>query len=640
MSRLIAKFLLVLMLLPCLLLLSACKNKNVTPQPTPGQKPKPEEKAPALYIPTQNSFPGQSAENFENIIYSAPNVEALIRALGLAEAMLRDSGTAYNTALEAVASAEALYAEYVSMHSFARYSYAKDNSNTYFASEYKRLYESTPSVAAAMDRLFCAAAASPHVEALSKTKYFASDIAARYQNGGIYNEETSPLFKEECDLNLSLLAISHDTVTITLNNRTDTVTNILNDMAGIYGTTSAEYQKIETRCQTLYNKAASDKRAEIYISLVRVRRAIADALGFDSYADLAAKRLGYEASKNEISALLSDIEAYISPIYQDLSANDYFSSGTGKTEKIKFPEQMLNTLTYFYESKGGKIFECHSYILNRSLFYLDQSESASAENTFSLYFANRKQPFIYICPENTAADYLSVAAELGNSLYYYQSTIDGSAFSEMLRTPETKDAYAASLRLLTLLGMKDALSKTESSLEISSYQVLLKSEMYSLFRTALTQSMRTEIENEVYALEADEISKENINAIIARAAERFHCFEMKDGSMESLTLASNGLLTPEMFESPMQSLGDLYSAYIAISLFSMEAKQSGRGFEAYEAMLAISPASTFTAVLGAMQLPSPITAGRVQTLAASVYEILTGYTYHAGPPVLTALRAA
>ncbi len=640
MSRLIAKFLLVSMLVPCLFLLGACKNKNVTPQPTPGPKPDPEEKAPALYIPTQDSFPGHSTQNFENFIYSAPSVETLVQAFTIAETTLKDGTTDYDEALQTVASAEALYAEYTSMYAFARYSYAKDNTNTYFAEEYKRLYESTPSVAAAIDRLFCAVAASQHVEALSKTKYFATDIAARYQNGGIYTEETLPLFEQECALNLSLLTISYDTISVTLNGKTDTVTNLLNEMAQIYGDDSAEYQKIATACHAHYNKAAATKRAEIYVSLVRVRRAIADALGYHSYADLATDRLGYSADTDEIKALLTAIETYILPIYQDLSASDYFSSTTGKLEKIKFPETMLNTLTRFYETKGGKIFEGYNYLLHRSLFSLNQISSKTAQNTFSLYFADRKQPYIYICSENSAADYLSVADALGSSLYYYQSAVDGSAFSDLFCAPETEAAYASALRLLTLLGMKEALSKTESSLVIPTYQVLLKNEMYSLFRTALTQSMRTEIEKEVYALEANEISESAINAIISRAADRFDCFEMKDGGITSLTLTSEGLLTPEMFESPMKGLGDLYSAYIAVSLFAMESRQSGSGFTAYEALLSAGSAASLTAALGAMGLPAPTSTGRMQALAADVYEILTGYTYHSGPPALTSLRAA
>ncbi len=640
MSRLIAKLLLVSMLLPCLLIFVACKKNGGTTPPAGGPNPPPEEKAPALYIPTASTFTGQSAESFDSFVYSAPSVEATVNAFALAEATLWDAATDYQTALDTVAAAEALYAEYISMRSYAQLSYARNNADTYFSAEYKRLYESTPTVAAAIDRLFCAVAASPHAKALAGTKYFASDIVERYRDGGIYTEQTTPLFEEECRLNLSLLTVSEDTVTITLNDKTDTVTRILSEMASIYGTSSAEYQRIELRCQTLYNKAAAEKRADIFISLVRVRRAIADALGYDSYATLAAQRLGYEDGGAHIGDVLADVESFILPIYQMLCAEDYFSANTGKLEKIKFPETMLNTVTHFYESIGGKIFEGYNYALHRSLFSLNESEKSTVKNSFSLHFADKKQSFIYISADNSVADYLGIAGALGESLYHYCGASSGSAFLSDQRTPEMRSAYAYALRLLTLSGMKDALSKTESSLEISSYQVLLKSEMYSLFHTLLTQSMRTEIEREIYALDSASISKDRINEIIARAATRFGCFELQDGNVTSLTMVTDGLLSPEMFSAPMQCYGDLHSVYAALSLFAMEARADGTGFAAYERLLATANGGEYAQALHAMGIAAPDTAGGLPTLMASIYEILTGQSYVISPPTLTSFKAA
>ena len=638
MIRLIAKILIASMLLPILLLLSACRDKGTTPPP-PQPKPE-EEKAPELYIPTQDSFDGQSEENFSDFVYAEPSVSALVNAFSVAEEMLRDESTSYETALEAVAAAEALYSEYISMRSYARIFYSKDNTDTFFAGEYKRLYEATPTVAMAVDRLFCAVAASEHAEKLSQTKYFPSDIVSRYQGGGLYTDATIPLFEEECDILMELRALSYDTVKVTLNNKTDTVTNLLKEMAGIYGDSSAEYQKIALRCQTLYNKAAAEKRAELYVSLVRVRRAVADALQYDSYIALATDYLGYSASDDDIEKMLENVETYVMPVYRKLSTSGYFSTDTGKLEKIKFPEAMLNTLTRFYEKQGGKTFEGYNYLLHRALFSLNDTSGTKAKNTFSVYLADPAQPYLYVAAENTAADYISVAGALGDALALYQSATCGTSFSERFFAPETENAYSLSLRLLTLLGMEEELSKNGSALEISSYQVLLKNETYSIFRTALTQSMRTQIEIETYALEAHEISAAALNAIISRAAERFSCLEMQDGQMAALSLLSDGLLSLEMFESPLRGFGDLYASFIAISLFAMESETAGAGFAAYEALLSVGATASLDAALGAIKVGDPVSAETMQELTATVYELLTGYSYHVSPPTVTALKSA
>ena len=119
------------------------------------------------------------------------------------------------------------------MRSYARIFYSKDNSDTFFAGEYKRLYEATPRVALAVDKLFCAVAASGHAEALAQTEFFPQSIVSLYKNGGIYTDVTTPLFEEECSRLLELQSISYDTVTVTLDKKTDTVTNILTEMAAI-----------------------------------------------------------------------------------------------------------------------------------------------------------------------------------------------------------------------------------------------------------------------------------------------------------------------------------------------------------------------------------------------------------------------
>lgn len=642
MGRLISFLLLLSLVFPCLLLLTACKDGG---DPTPpagggsGQKPEPE-KPPALYIPAPGSFEGQSTEDFSTFVYSAPNTDALIAALGLAAEQLKNQSATYAEALATVEAAERLFSEYSSMLSYAQLMQTKDKTNAFFAGEYKRLYASSPSVAFAMEKLFCAAAASPHARELAETKYFASDLCERYQGGGLYNETTLPLFEREAELLLGTQSISPDNVTVTYGGLTDTVTNIVNRYLEIYGEVGAEYLQARLRCQTLYAKAANKKRADIFLSLVRVRREIADALGYASFAEVAAMRQGYSADLDTVRTLLDAIEARLLPVYQELSASDFFSSGTGKVETIKFPETMLNTLTAFYEKTGGKAFEGYNYLLNRSLFTLTDADSNSTDTTLALHFPSRAQGYLYIGAQGTAKDYLSVAGALGNALYAYQCA-GGSTLSSAMRTPELLGAYESALRLLTLRGMEEQLSKTEDALNYSTYQILEKSEIYSLLRTMLTECMRTEIELAVYGLKLNEITEQTVNGIVARAAERFDCFEMKDGAPLSLSLSTEGLLDANMFHSPTRSLSGVTSAYIAIALFLKETETEGAGFAAYEALLAkTKDGATFAEALAAMGLSCPADDAVMADLFSSLFTALTGYSYSDLPPAATAALCA
>ena len=632
MSRLLSLFCILSIFLPCLLILTACKGEDDNPS-TPDTPPgKDEEKAPELYIPVGGSFAGHSLENFSTFIYSAPNTEELLSALTLASERLKDEDITYESALSTVAAAEQVYANFMSMLSYAQIFYANNQKDSYFSGEYKRLYASMPQVAFAMEKLFSAVAASKHGAALAETDYFPSDIVERYKNGGIYTEQTIPLFEQENELLIAADAVSYDTVTITYSKLTDTVTNVLATLANTYGEASAEYQQAKTRCDTLYQKAANQKRAEIFLSLLSVRRDIADALGYESYAHFAAEHLGYSARKEDIFAVLSTVEVHMLPVYQELSAMDCFHSNTGKTEKIPYAEQTVNTLTKFYEAKGGTLFEGYNYLLQHGLFSIGNAGADRAFGAFASYLPNRAQPHLFVGMSGTSEDYIVTAGAVGDALYFYQNNQSTDAFCSVLRKPELSDAFNLSLRLLTLQGMKESLSNKDGLLSESYYTILLKNEMYNAFQITLTQCMRTQIEWEAYALQKDEISLQTVNEIVARAADRFDCFEIQDGAPTALSISTENLLDYDMLHTPTKSFSDVTSIYVALSIFSKEVDDSGAGFAVFESLLhADTKDQTYMQILSELFIPVPTDSEAARALASSLYEVLTGYSYRSVP---------
>lgn len=632
MSRLLSLFCILSILVPCLLMLTACKDEDDNPS-TPVTPPKnEEEKAPELYIPGAGNFAGHTLENFSTFIYSAPNTEELLSALTLASTRLKSEDTTYEIALSTVGTVERVFANYMSMLSYAQICYANNQKDSYFSEEYKRLYASQPQVSFEMEKFFSAVAASKHGATLAETGYFPSDIVERYKNGGIYTEQTLPLFVQENELMIAADAISYDTVTITYSKLTDTVTNVLSTLANTYGEASAEYQQAKTRCDTLYQKAANQKRAEIFLSLLSVRRDIADALGYESYAHFAAEHLGYSARKEDVFAVLSTIETYILPVYQELSSMDCFGSNTGKNEKIPYPEQTMNNLTKFYESKGGKLFEGYNYLLQHALFSIGNAGEERASGAFASFLPNRTQPYLFVGMSGTSEDYIMTAGAVGDALYFYQNNQSTDAFCSVLRKPELSDAFNLSLRLLTLQGMKESLSNKDGLLSDSYYTILLKNEMYNAFQITLTQCMRTQIEWEVYALQKDAISLQAVNEIVARAAGRFDCFEIQDGAPTALSISTENLLDYDMLHAPTKSFSDITSIYVALSLFSKEVDNSGAGFASFETLLkADTKNQTYMQILSDLFIPAPTENESARALASSLYEVMTGYSYRATP---------
>jgi hypothetical protein len=94
-----------------------------------------------------------------------------------------------------------------------------------------------------------------------------------------------------------------------------------------------------------------------------------------------------------------------------------------------------------------------------------------------------------------------------------------------------------------------------------------------------------------------------------------------------------------MVHAPTLTFSDITSVYAAISIFIKECHTPGSGFALFGTLLTADAADTsYAELLSSLAIPSPADPESARILAASIYEILTGYSYQPAPRIFASFR--
>ena len=109
-------------------------------------------------------------------------------------------------------------------------------------------------------------------------------------------------------------------------------------------------------------------QGDIFVELVKVRKRIADELGYESYTDFAYSEMGYDYAKEDTVALLSEFKNTVYPVYLTLynrAFRSYFYSN--KPSESSY-DTTANSLYAVYTKLDGEVGEAYSYMLKCGLY--------------------------------------------------------------------------------------------------------------------------------------------------------------------------------------------------------------------------------------------------------------------------------
>ncbi len=595
MSKIIALSLAVILIFLNINILSSCKkddeitddtNEKETPQDQEGENVNKLDNI--IVVPPYKDY-GRGSIDFDKLVYKRPNIDDATDEFKRVIDIVNANQESYENQLSYIKALEPIYENVISMNEYARILLSMNTTSEFWTNETEYFEDNYMYFLHSIEELCIALSQSEHKERF-ETDYYGEGYLDNYSLGGIHTDEVIEYFVQERVWEEKLLALSPSNIKITYND--------VENYAKIF---ISEYQSDTSALNTinnLYQIAYENECDKITVELVKIRRKIADKLGYDSYIDVAYKIHGYTHTTQEMQSFIDNIYDYFAPFYIDYISNVNLSQPIEKNY-----QRLLNILYGTYEDMGEHTFEAYSYMLQHKLYDMAKTTDTRLNNSFTTYISSNKSPFIFINLKNTIADISSISHQFGKFTYYYFN-------KTMPYSEDVSEIYAYTTELLSYQLTKDRML-TEDALRLKF------SSITSIIRTVLNNCALSSYELQIYALSEEEITLEKIKEISASVNNTIYTVTNQELSFNKHTHDFASSMT-----NPMSLQLNAVSVIPAFEIFFSEVESEGTGVALYNDLLK-SGACTLDSIISALSLSSPFD----QELIEKIRGALVSYTF-------------
>jgi len=586
-------------------------SENKEPEnndPTDSEKPDTDyENKPLITVPPYKDY-GRGTVNFTEIAYTRPSVAEIVESFeGVTEAIKLGEGS-FEEQLASIKALEDSYTLLKTMYTMAEVLCHKDSSNSFFSEEYAYLSSSYPDFSRAVEDLYVAAAQSENAKKF-EDEYFGEGLIEEYADGGIYTEELVELFKKEAELEAEYTSLSTATVEITVSGKTGTVDSFLEEAKAKYSSTSNYYTQLCNTYLSMYRMRCKEISKSIFVELVKIRRQIADELGYESYTEYAYEAMEHGYSEKELLTLLGTVKTDVLPVYNAIYNVVYDvnfkPSNTGTTTR----ENTINNLYEIYKTVDADIADIYAYMLQHGLYDVDNASPNRFSGAFTAYLEGNESPFLFATVSNYALDYLTLAHEFGHFVDGYVNYGESASL-------DIAEISSQGLELLTLLEL-------DKTLQEGHFNTLKNYKLISLLDSLMSQAVYAMYEHMVYELPLEEITEAKLDALAAEASEEV--LGAVYGNVDSLEdmIITHTVLYPMYVQSYTVSL------ISAFEIFFIEIENDGKGYEAYKTLINREDNAGLSDIelLTTAGLSSPFKPGLMKELVEKLYEYMTGGKY-------------
>ena len=615
MTRLIALLLLLSMLLGLCACAAPGKDDGEGPadgnlQGGEGNKDEVDDPSSVIVVPEYKDY-GRGTVNFDKLVYSRPSIQSVIDEIDTVTAEVTKNEKTPDEQIALISALESAIETVQTMYSLTEIYRSKDSSAEFWQTEYGYISVNYPKLSQAIENLLEACAASEHRQTFEEN-YFNYSLED-YLSGSIYTDEVVRLMEEEARLEGEYSSLSTATVEIVYDSVASsilwegTVDEVYAMAREHFKNDDASYERVCLAINLLYENKHMELSIPIYVDLFKVRRLIADELGYSSYSELAYKTLGYDYSGNEMLSLLRDVGTYASPVASELEAAVFSSFFLKNVQPKLKKEALINNLYEIYSKLGGDYKDAYSYMLQHGLYDLSGAEDNRFNGAFTAYIAGNESPYIFMSSSGFIKDYTTLSHEFGHFLDgYINDGNDGSlAISEI---------SSQALELLTMLKIKSEMFSAD-------YQYL---EYYTTFTflnsVLLVQSFYSAFEHLAYSLDYDDITEARLESLVEEAFTLVYGDEMNIVGDLSYVTMTHTVLYPFYVESYVTS------GLVSLDIyFKQRYGNAGEGFALYEALINRGYTDlTFTDRLDAAGLDSPFETGKIKEISNNIYFSITG----------------
>ena len=620
----VLKKLTALILILCLLLgFSSCSKKTpandngTNNQSSQGaQPPAPTPDVPSsIVVPPYKDY-GRGSTDFDKIVYSRPNIAQIIEKFNTVTAIVEKNEISADEQISAIRSVENDFMTVKTMNSLAEIYNHKDSSDEFWKTEYEYLTTAYPLFTQAVEDMIVACARSTHKKTF-ESDYFGYSLDD-YTDGGIYTDEVVALMSEEARLEAEYSSLSTATVSIVYSSldgtRWEGTADEVYAMAKEkYANDTEAYNHVCVSIDLVYQQALIKRQTPIYVSLIKVRRQIADELGYDSYSAIAYDVMGYDYTPSDMVKLLGNIGRYVTPVTNELNNTTFLSYFQKNRQPLLGAEDLINQLYKAYSKMDPELLDAYSYMLQHKLYDISKSQTNRYPGAFTTYLDLNNSPYVFVTTSGFVKDYFTLAHEFGHFADGYFNFGDNASL-------DLSEVSSQALELLTLLKLK-------SDMPTENFKYIEYMSMYSMLNDILLeQSLIALFEHTVYEFEYDEITEANLNRALENAFYTIYGEEIPTG------LTYSSLVIPHTVCYPFYVESYVTSGIVSAEIFFKESYmtgENGAGLAIYKNLIKRENNNiSFSDALEEVGLTSPFAEGHIREIANNIYYQIIGKDYY------------
>lgn len=362
---------------------------------------------------------------------------------------------------------------------------------------------------------------------------------------------------------------------------------------------------------------------ELYLELVSLREQMAQALGYDSYtqvADLDMLRNSY--TREDIKTFQEDIKQTIAPVYRSY-LEDFYRRAENRDqpgyvyllgEQSPVPQgswqETLKQFEQLYQQMSEQTGECYSYLLSHEFIDAEPSQT-KANVTFSTLIYSLNTPFLFANMNGSAEDVFSISHEFGHCFAMWQQLKLGS--QQEGRSMDVSEIHSQAMQMLTLPYYEIFYGEDAGTAR--------KYDVYTMVAGILTAAMNDEFQEKIY--ENPQMTVQELNELYKELAMEYGLvvespyFDMESFSMGWFT-------TNQYFDTPFYAIDYALSGCVAMEFLQMGLEDYTQALETYLSLVQQNSDYDFMTVLEETGLSSPFETEQMEALAQTMEDFLQG----------------
>lgn len=362
---------------------------------------------------------------------------------------------------------------------------------------------------------------------------------------------------------------------------------------------------------------------ELYLELVSLREQMAQALGYDSYTQVAnLDMLRNSYTREDIKTFREDIKQTIAPVYRSY-LEDFYRRAENRDqpgyvyllgEQSPVPQgswqETLDQFEQLYQQMSEQTGECYSYLLSHEFIDAEPSQT-KANVTFSTLIYSLNTPFLFANMNGSAEDVFSISHEFGHCFAMWQQLKLGS--QQEGRSMDVSEIHSQAMQMLTLPYYEIFYGEDAGTAR--------KYDVYTMVAGILTAAMNDEFQEKIY--ENPQMTVQELNELYKELAMEYGLvvespyFDMESFSMGWFT-------TNQYFDTPFYAIDYAFSGCVAMEFLQMGLEDYTKALETYLSLVQQNSDYDFMTVLEETGLSSPFETEQMEALAQTMEDFLQG----------------